>query len=276
MQNLSPISLIYGIDFSGSQEACKKIWICESIPTYEGLLVNSCWSLKEKCKNLTRDKSFEILTRIIASSSETVFGLDFPFCLPKIITDETNWITFVKNFPKNYNDPYDFRQKCQDRALELTGKKELKRSTDIEAKSPFCPCNLWLFKQTYYGINNVLRPLVIEESAKILPMEGRENSKPLVLEICPASTLKAELLYLKGYKKSGKEAEGIRKIILDTLIEKRFIREISRNARKAALENVDGDALDSIIAAVATHRALKNNFRVPENKLYKLEGYIYV
>ncbi|WP_196297995.1 hypothetical protein [Methanosarcina barkeri] len=96
-----------------------------------------------------------------------------------------------------------------------------------------------------------------------------------MLEICPASTLKAEKLYFKGFKNPGKEAKGIREIILDTL-EKRFIKEISRNARKAALENADGDALDSIIAAVATHRALKNNFRVPENKLYKLEGYIYV
>ncbi|WP_048102829.1 hypothetical protein [Methanosarcina barkeri] len=112
MQNLSPISLIYGIDFSGSQEACKKIWICESIPTDEGLLVNGCWNLKKKCKNISRDESFEILTRIIAPSSEAVFGLDFPFCLPKIITDETNWTTFVKNFSKTYNDPYDFRQKC--------------------------------------------------------------------------------------------------------------------------------------------------------------------
>jgi hypothetical protein len=159
MQNSSSISLIYGIDFSGSQEACKKIWICESIPTDEGLKVQKCWSIKEKYGNISLNNSLKKLTEFIASNPGAAFGLDFPFGLPKIIVDESNWIAFIRKFPEYYNDPYEFRQKCQDRALELTGKKELKRITDIEAKSPFCPCNLWIFKQTYYGINNVLRPL---------------------------------------------------------------------------------------------------------------------
>lgn len=98
-----------------------------------------------------------------------------------------------------------------------------------------------------------------------------------MIEICPASTLKAEKLYLNGYKRGGEETEGIRKTILDALIEKKLLRrEIYQSAKKAALENTGGDALDSIIAAVAAHRALKNNFGVPENRLYKLEGYIYV
>jgi hypothetical protein len=276
MQNLSPISLIYGVDFSGSQDACKKIWICKSIPTDEGLKVQECWNIKKKYGNVSLNSFLEKLTEFIASSPGAIFGLDFPFGLPKIIVGKTNWIAFIKYFPENYNDPDDFRQKCHDRALKLTGKKELKRDTDIETDSPFPPCNLRLFKQTYYGINNALRPLVMSELAKILPMEDQENSSPWVLEICPASTLKTEELYLKGYKKSGKEAERTRETILDTLIEKRFIREVSQNARTAALKSADGDALDSIIAAVATHRALKNNFRVPGNKLYKLEGYIYV
>lgn len=276
MQSPSPISLIYGIDFSGSQEAYKKIWVCESIPTDEGLQVQKCWNIEEKYGNISLNSSLEKLTEFISSSPGAVFGLDFPFGLPKIVVDETNWIAFTKRFPENYNNPYEFHQKCQDRALELTGKKELKRRTDIEAKSPFSPYNCRIFKQTYYGINNVLRPLLVEGLAKILPMEDQENSKPLVLEICPASTLKAESLSLKGFKKPGKEAEGIRKIILDALIEKKCIKDISPYVRKVVLKNTSGDALDSIIAAIATYRALKNNFRVPENELYKLEGYIYV
>jgi len=48
MQNSSSISSIYGIDFSGSQEAYKKIWICESIPTDKGLKVQKCGRFPSK------------------------------------------------------------------------------------------------------------------------------------------------------------------------------------------------------------------------------------
>ena len=274
MKNLFPKSTIYGVDFSGSKEACKKIWICESIPTEKGLLVNDCWNLKEKYENPTRDRSFEILTEFIASSPRAVFGLDFPFGLPKIIVDEDNWIDFVKNFPENYSNPLELRQKCHERALKLTGTKELKRSTDIEAKSPFCPCNLWLFKQTYYGINNVLCPLVIEESAKILPMEGRENSKPWVLEICPASTLKNLNLYFTGYKGKDNTSKELREKILIRLKKEKHVIEIDPKVWKSSIENADGDALDSVIAAIATYRGLCSNPDLDD--IYKLEGYIYV
>lgn len=128
-------------------------------------------------------------------------------------------------------------------------------------------------KSLIYGI---LYPLIKDNSASILPMQPFSQEKPWVIEICPASTLKAEKLYLKGYKTPGEEGEGAREKILDELIDKGFLREISRKAREAALENSGGDALDSIIAVVATHRAFKNDFRVPENRLYKLEGYIFI
>lgn len=212
------------------------------------------------------------MTEFIASSPGAVFGLDFPFGLPESLLLETDWETFIQRFHEQCKDPDQFTEHCHTR----TGGKEPKRETDIECKSPWSVINLKLYKQTYYGINDILYPLTKEDAASILPMQFFNPEKPWVIEICPASTLKAEKLYLKGYKNSGKEAEGIRETILNALIEKKLIREISQNARKAALENAGGDALDSIIAAVATHRALKNNFRAPENKLYKLEGYIYL
>lgn len=106
-------------------------------------------------------------------------------------------------------------------------------------------------------------------------MQKPDPSKTWVIEICPASTLKAKKIYSVGFKKMGKEAEEIRATILDSLI-KKLVRDISQNVRMAALENSDGDALDSIIAAAATYRGLRKNFTVSDNELYKLEGYIYV
>lgn len=269
-------SLIYGVDFSGAEDACKKIWICKSIVTKDGIKIEDCWNLKSLNGNrkIDRDRCFEKLKDFIAENKDAAFGLDFPFGLPKIIVDENNWIKFTEKFPENYNDPEEFRQKCKDKALVKTRKKELKRDTDIEADSPFCPYNLRLYKQTYYGINNVLRPLVRKGSAKILPMEGRENSKSWVLEICPASTLKDLNLYFTGYKGKGNTSKELREKILIRLKKEKHVIEIDPKVWEFSLENEDGDALDSVIAAIATYRGLCSNPGLDD--IYKLEGHIYV
>ena len=157
-------------------------------------------------------------------------------------------------------------------------KKEPKRLTDIDAKSPWNPIFIQLHKQTYYGINNVLYPLILNNSARIHPMQSLEESKPWVIKICPSSTLKHERLDC-SFKKKGKkakESENNRKLILQKLVEKKIITKISHEALVSALNDREGDALDSIIAAVATYRALKKNFSIPDHELYKVEGYIYV
>lgn len=41
-----------------------------------------------------------------------------------------------------------------------------------------------------------------------------------------------------------------------------------------SVRNADGDALDSVIAAIATYRGLCSNPDLDD--IYKLEGYIYV
>ncbi len=275
-EKLAIKSQIYGVDFSGAEDACKKIWICKSVVTKDGIKIEDCWNLKSLNGNrkIDRDRCFEKLKDFIAENNNAAFGLDFPFGLPKIVVNEANWITFIKKFPKNYNDPDEFRQKCKEKAIKETGKKELRRTTDIETGSPFCAYNLRLFKQTYYGINNVLRPLVKDELANILPMEDRQNSKPWVLEICPASTLKDLNLYFTGYKGKENKSKKLRETILTRLKEDGFVTEIDPKVWKSSVEDKGGDALDSVIAAVATWRGLKLDPGTDEN--YNIEGYIYV
>lgn len=280
MNNLSPKSTIYGVDFSGSKKACKKIWICESVPTDEGLKVQKCWNLEKKCEKKYEekcgnpcDKPFEILTEFIASNPQAAFGLDFPFGLPKCLLCENNWESFVKRFHEQYKEPAQFYNDSHSMV-----EKEPKRLTDIDAKSPWSPIFIQLHKQTYYGIKSVLYPLILNNSASIHPMQFLEESKPWVIEICPSSTLKFENLDC-SFKKKGKkakESENNRKFILQELVDKKLIIDISPEARESAVVDKEGDALDSIIAAAATHRALKNNFSVPDHELYKLEGHIYI
>lgn len=280
MKNLFSKSTIYGVDFSGSKKACKKIWICESVPTDEGLKVQECWNLEKKCEKKYEekcvnpcDKPFEILTEFIASNPQAIFGLDFPFGLPECLLCENDWESFVKRFHEQYKNPTQFYNDSHSRV-----EKEPKRLTDIDAKSPMSPIFIHLHKQTYYGISNVLYSLNFENFASIHPMQPLEESKPWVIEICPASTLKFENLY-RNYKKKGKkakESKNNRKFILQGLIDKKLITDISPEARESAVVDKEGDALDSIIAAVATHRALKNNFSVSDHELYELEGHIYI
>ena len=82
--------------------------------------------------------------------------------------------------------PLTFKTKCNDAA----GNNELKRKTDEETSTPFSPYNLRMFRQTYFGIKDILAPLVIDKIACVLPMQQPEQYKPWIIEICPASTLK--------------------------------------------------------------------------------------
>ena len=69
-----------------------------------------------------------------------------------------------------------------------------------------------------------------------------------------------------------------RQSILNRLCESRPFRIRNEQVREKAIENVGGDALDSIIAAIAVFQAFNGNFapREGDRNLYALEGYVFV
>jgi len=234
-------SNIYGIDFSGAKHACKKIWISKGTIDNNSLHINECRPLLDHTKNpLQRDQCLAALKSLITSNSHAAFGLDFPFGLPETLINEDNWEEFILKFPEQYSSPDQFRQ-------------------------------------TYFGIHDVLYPLVMDRSACILPMQHPDKEKPCVFEICPASTLKHEGLYYK-YKGNTGAHKRSRTRILDCLVGKELIDTISSKVRTMAIEDTQGDALDSIIAAAATYRALLsyNNYNTEVCDVYEIEGYIFI
>ena len=52
-----------------------------------------------------------------------------------------------------------------------------------------------IFKQTYYGMSEILHPIIQNNHACVLPMQKPAPKKPWIIEIYPASTLKVEGLY---------------------------------------------------------------------------------
>jgi hypothetical protein len=265
---------VFGVDFSGAADAGRKIWIASGIIRGRGLRIERCVraeALPGSARD--RDLSLTALRRFIAEAGASAFGLDFPFGLPRRLVAEETWEEFIRVFSSRYPDAERFRRAC----LRATRGAELRRLTDRESRTPFCVYNLRLFRQTYFGIRDLLAPLVRGRRVRVLPMQHASAGIPSILEICPASTLKRAGLYApyKGATLPHRRARGR---ILGAL-EAQGVLSIPRRAVRAALlDDRDGDALDSVVAACATARALldgKARASLLPGAPYAIEGYVY-
>jgi len=265
--------MICGIDFSGASDAGSKIWLARGVIEGKLLRIEDC----RRAENLPgsgrkRDNCLRALVEFIGKEKGGLFGLDFPFGLPKPLVKERNWSQFVAAFPVHYDSPEEFRKACWSAAAG----KELKRSTDIENQTPFSPYNLRLYRQTYFGISKVLNPFVRDGSARILPMQKPSRGKPVILEVCPASSLKRKNLYLQ-YKGKSELHKRTRQLLLQQMERTNSLKKVKSSIRKRIVEDQGGDALDSVIAALATFHAVPDAVpRATENReLYMIEGHVY-
>jgi hypothetical protein len=183
---------IFGIDFSGAQDAGKKIWITTGLPAGDGLVVEDCLRERDLPNSGSRTEAcLPALVELVRSNQNAVFGFDFPFGLARPLIKEKTWAEWILAFSARFKTPDDFKVKC----VSAAGNRELQRHSDYEAYTPFSAYNLRLYKQTYYGISDILAPLVKDNRACVLPFHTPADDKPLILEICPASSLKAHGLY---------------------------------------------------------------------------------
>lgn len=269
------VKAIYGIDFSGAKDAGNKIWISKGVLRDGELLVSECLKAGDLPNSGSRlEVCLPALVNLIKSNRNAIFGFDFPFGLPRSLVHEKTWEAFVLAFSKKYKRPETLREECR----QPGGGRELRRQTDQEAHTPFSPYNLRLYKQTYYGISRILLPLVRERSACVVPFHKPVGGKPWIFEICPASTLRA--LGLKGlpYKGRNDIRRNNRRKILKA-IERRCPIEITQaDIKHRITENKGGDALDSVIAAMATFNAIRNeDDLIPDdNGYWRIEGYVYI
>ncbi|MCL0058450.1 DUF429 domain-containing protein [Dehalococcoidia bacterium] len=266
--------LVHGVDFSGAADAGSKVWLAT------GAIVEGVLKLEHLCRvkdlhgsSTSRDQCLSALRHLITSRPGCAFGLDFPFGLPRLLLGKENWETFVLAFGSRYPDPDQFREAC----LTAADGRELRRLTDQESRTPFSAYNIRLYRQTYFGIRDVLAPLVRGQAACILPMQSASPRGPWVLEVCPASTLKQAGLY-SPYKRRGEEHAAVRARIFDGIREKTSLLVKAPELRSKILDDPRGDALDAVIAMLATARALRNlaDPPVPLTEIHALEGYVYV
>jgi hypothetical protein len=167
------------------------------------------------------------------------------------------------------------------RSKELCGAKHIRRLTDIEERAPFDPYHYRIIYQTFYGMRDVLGPLHKVRRTAILPFHYRRlrNARRVLVEACPASTLKRLALPHQNYK----QPEGgplvpkrlrTRRAILEGLSAR---VEIADTDRRRIMRDGGADALDAVLAAVGAlrswrasdHRSIARHVRYPrEGRLY--------
>jgi hypothetical protein len=262
---------IIGVDFSGGAQAGQKIWLAVGRVEDDRLFIDECVrgaALPDSSRD--RSRCLAALRAFIRSAGDALIGLDFPLSLPHELIAEKRWEQFIRSFPTRYAVPQDFRRACFTAAHE----RELKRVTDIEARTPFSPYNLRLYRQTYYGLRDVISPLVHDRSVCVLPLQSVRSGVPHLIEICPASTLKSMNLY-RPYKGKSIEQRETRALIWRSLQHEGL--KLASRLKPIVLADPEGDALDSIIAAWATYQARTMIDRGIDRARpeYRMEGYVY-
>lgn len=255
---------VIGIDFSGGIDAGHKIWLAEG-PISSGQVHLLGLRRASELAGGMADRATAIAALrewIAALPGGILIGCDFPFSLARSMIRHDSWDAFAAAFGVDYPQPEALFAAGRDAGSPY-------RQTDREARTPFAPCNLRIYRQTYYGIRDLLAPLATTDRARILPFHDPASGLPGLIEVCPASLLKARGWYIP-YK--GPDRRPARAWLLDRLIENDIV--IPTPFRDAMLDDPEGDALDSVIAAVCTARAIEQ-IAQPVDALSRLEGRVY-
>ena len=135
--------------------------------------------------------------------------------------------------------------------------------------------------QTFHAIRDVARPLARTEGTAVLPFQYPRlaGARRVVMEACPASTLKRLALPHQRYKQPAggpltAERRRTRRHILDALAAHVAVDDA---ARRRAMRDPGGDALDAVIAAVGAWHAWRaaDHERLASCRRARREGHLY-
>ncbi|MHB9288813.1 DUF429 domain-containing protein [Halobacteriales archaeon Cl-PHB] len=255
---------IVGIDFSGSKSPGTAIWITEGATTGAGNVdIDVFGPAREVLEVSGRGAILEALReRIAGYDGDTVVGLDFPFGLPEAAVDTESWSTVLDEFGETFDGKTidDFPG-----PFDTDGTRKRDCDYRYAGQSPFSP---QIKYQVFYGLRDLLYPLVIEDEqqATVSPMQDEEDGLPTLIEVYPAATFGRLCCYRTGYKGSD-DAEKRRVANRDRLREA-FGFELER----PEIVSESDDALDSLCAACTAARFANEAFDEPDETV---EGYIY-
>lgn len=269
---------LHGVDFSGATAPGESSWLTTAELTDDGIEVTACRSAREAFDATERT---DILAALRSFPGEDeVMGVDASFGLPRPVLPESvaatdDWRETVRWVTEEYADAdalvAQADWKVRARASEADG-VELKRRTDgPTGASP--PYSFITRYGTFHAMRDLLAPML--DSVSVPPMvRGKRDDGPTLIEVYPAGTLRDLGLPDRTYKEPGFEAREKRERILAGLLD--WGVSLPAEFEGRVLDDEDGDALDSLVAAVATARAVRSGFAVETERYDPVEGYIYV
>lgn len=272
---------VFGVDFSGASTPGGRIWITKgSVTECEGnsdptLMIESVRSAADRFDVTDRVAVLAELCDFVSERTEAVFGFDFPFGLPHAVletTDFSTWTEFVEGFKTEFknedDDPQKFRQECAKRAGE-NNPAYVRRETDWQHGGQ-CPYGNQIQYQTYFGISQLLAPLVTNERITVAPMQCVESGTPVLIETYPAAVFGRLGAYRQGYKNhDGAEDRRERNL---TYLETNGSLQICEKCRNRAIAS--DDALDSLACACGAWRAISTKTVI--DPVCSREGWIYI
>lgn len=275
---LEPPTRVYGVDFSADRErAGEAMWIAEGVVENGLHVVETAPATDRLGVDRSRERVLPALTRFLGKRGEgTATGLDFPFGLPNRVTAADSWPEFLRQFPSWADDPGDLSRESELRARLNGGgdATELLRATE-EPLGAVSPYNEQLRTETFYGIRDVLRPLVLADVVRAVPMQEVASDRPILLEVYPTGTLERLDAHDLRYVGDGDDARDRRAANIH-LLETAGVT-IDDCVRDRALNDDDGDALDAVVAAVATYQHTRSCADLKtDDRTRSLEGHIYV
>jgi hypothetical protein len=268
---------LHGVDFSGASEPGESIWLATAEPTDDGIEVTACRSAREAFCATGRDEVLDALRSFPGDGD--VLGVDASFGLPRpVLPDRVAASDDWREAPRWVAEEYaeadalaaqaDWKDRA--RGSDADG-VELKRRTDgpTGANSPYSFITRY---GTFHAMRDLLAPLL--GSVSVPPM-APDGDGPTLIEVYPAATLRDLGLPDRKYKDpSDPRARGRRERILAGLRE--WGVTLPDSFEERVLDDSGGDALDSLVAAAATARAVESGFAVEGGRYDPVEGYIYV
>jgi hypothetical protein len=278
------VDTVYGVDFSGASRAGENIWVTAAAAEGDTLRVRDCGRADEVLADYSgggggggpttaREPTLAALAAFVGRRERAAFGFDFPFSVPRAVAEGAfgadSWRE-VAAAVADCGDADAFAETCVEwtNASADDGATYLKRETDRE-HGAFSPYHFFVQHQTYHGVADVLA--AVADEARVAPFDPPAAGGPVVAETYPAGVLDALGLCREGYKGTEDAHERRRARTLDGLAELAGV-SVPGGLRERYLDDADGDALDSLLAAVAVFRNRGDWGHEPDS----LVGRIYV
>lgn len=264
---------IIGAQFSGAALAGSRTWLAEGVVEDGALRIVTVRQVADLPNGaVERELAMPALRKYLAKQRTAVIGIDFPFGLPAAIVKAKTWLEFVAAFGDLYVDVADFTAK----AKVAAGNQERWRLTDRELGKRSAPHKRRLAFQTFYGIRDILAPLVADGQAAVVPMQVPLPRKPVFVEVSPPASLRRARIS-PPFKGAAPLARRAREGVLAAYERLGQLWPLPPDVRERVLDDAEGDALNAVVAAVAAawSSANRDRWTTDPDSPYMIEGRIY-